>query len=120
MIELIAGLPDNVVGVDAKGTVTAEDYEKILIPAVEAALKRHAKIRMIYLMGGEFRNFTPGAMFDDAKMGMQHLKAYEKIAFVTDVEWMLNAVKVFSVMIPCPVQTFGNDKLAEAKDWLLK
>ena len=120
MIEIIAGLPDNVVGVDAKGTVTADDYEKVLIPALDDTIKRHAKVRMLYLMGKEFKTITPGAMFDDAKMGFRHLNAFEKIAFVTDVEWVSNAIKIFSVMIPCPVETFGNDKLAEAKDWLLK
>ena len=120
MIELITGLPDNVVAIDAKGKVTADDYETVLIPALENALKLHSKVRMLYQMGREFTSITPGAMFDDAKMGMKHLTAFEKIAFVTDVEWMVNAVKVFSVMIPCPVHIYGNDRLAEAKDWLLK
>jgi len=37
MIEIISELPENVLGVRAKGRVTAGDYEQVLIPAVEAA-----------------------------------------------------------------------------------
>jgi hypothetical protein len=36
MIVEIPGLPDNVLGFAAKGTVTANDYETVLLPAVEA------------------------------------------------------------------------------------
>ena len=35
MIEKIPHLPDNVLGFTAKGTVTVNDYESIIIPAVE-------------------------------------------------------------------------------------
>jgi hypothetical protein len=35
MIEIIQGLPDNVVGVVGSGTVTGEDYSNVLIPAVK-------------------------------------------------------------------------------------
>lgn len=37
MLTLIPDLPASVVGVEAHGKVTAEDYREVLIPAVEAA-----------------------------------------------------------------------------------
>ena len=37
MLSLIEDLPAGVVGIEAGGKVTAEDYEQVLIPAVEAA-----------------------------------------------------------------------------------
>ena len=36
MIEIMSGLPENVVAAIANGEVTGEDYEKVLIPAIEA------------------------------------------------------------------------------------
>ncbi len=36
MVEKIPDLPDNVLGFTAKGTVTAKDYESVIIPEVEA------------------------------------------------------------------------------------
>ena len=38
MITLIDGFPDDVVAVCGDGQVTAQDYDKVLIPAVEDAL----------------------------------------------------------------------------------
>ena len=48
MLEIIGGLPQGVLGVRAKGRISAADYEQVLIPAVEAALKHQDKIRFYY------------------------------------------------------------------------
>ena len=40
MIELIPNLPDNVLGFCTKGEVTVEEYETVVIPAVEAQIKK--------------------------------------------------------------------------------
>ena len=42
MIEKIPDLPDSVLGFTAKGTVTEDDYESVIIPAVEAMFSREA------------------------------------------------------------------------------
>ena len=36
MIELIKGLPDNVIAVNCTDHVTKADYEKVLVPTVES------------------------------------------------------------------------------------
>ncbi len=118
MIEIISGMPDNVVAVSAKETVTGEDYDKVFIPAIEERLKRHRKIRVLYHLGKDFSGFTATAMWDDAKVGISHLTAFEKIAVVSDVDWITGAVKIFAFLIPCPVKIFSNDKLQEAKNWI--
>jgi len=118
MIEMIPGMPDEIVAVSAKGTVTGEDYENVLVPAIEDRLKRHQKIRMLYELGREFSGFTAAAMWDDAKVGMRHLIAFEKIAVVSDVDWIAGAVRIFAFVIPCPVRVFRNHKLTDAKNWV--
>jgi SpoIIAA-like len=120
MIEIISDMPENVVAVRASGKVTGEDYDKVLIPALEEKLKKHKKIRVLYHLGGDFSGFTAEAMWDDAKVGIRHLTAFEKIAVVSDVDWIVGAVKVFAFVIPCPVRIFGNERLHEAKVWVSK
>jgi hypothetical protein len=51
VIELIEGLPRNVVGIVVKGRVTMRDCRDVLIPAMEKRLKRHDKIRLYYELG---------------------------------------------------------------------
>jgi stage II sporulation SpoAA-like protein len=119
MLKTIAGLPDGVVGVEAAGEVTAQDYDTVLVPAVARGLEGHEKIRFLYQIGREFTGFTAGAMWGDAKVGLHHWKAFEKCAVVADVKWILDSVNLFRVLLPCPVKVFRNDQLAEAKAWLL-
>ncbi|AAM05401.1 TPA: STAS/SEC14 domain-containing protein [Methanosarcina acetivorans] len=118
MIEIMPGLPENVVAAVANGKITGEDYEKVLIPAIEDKIRTQGKIRMLYQLGPNFTGFTYNAMWDDAKVGIWHLTAFEKIAVVSDVDWIIDAVKVFKFAIPCPVKTFRNKEFAEAKAWI--
>ena len=54
MLELTPDLPDNVVGIRASGQVAAEDYESVLIPAIEARLAQRDRVRVLYHLGPDF------------------------------------------------------------------
>ncbi len=120
MLEIMQDMPDNVVAVRASGKVSGKDYDDVLIPAVEGSIKRHGNIRVLYQLSRDFSGFTAGAMFDDAKLGIRHLTEFEKIAVVTDADWISRAVQFFSFFIPCPVKIFGNNDMSEAKSWLIQ
>jgi hypothetical protein len=118
MLERIQGLPDNVLGFNAKGEVTGADYESVLIPALEEMFARQKSLRFMYHLGDEFTGFDAKAMWDDAKVGLQHLTAWERVAVVTDVGWIRMTVKAFGFVMPGHVRVFSNCELAEAKRWL--
>ncbi|MGB7971814.1 MAG: STAS/SEC14 domain-containing protein [Candidatus Deferrimicrobiaceae bacterium] len=118
MVGKIPGLPDNVLGFTAKGTVTANDYESVIIPAVEALFSRQSKVRFLYHLGEDFTGFEAAAMWDDAKLGLKHLAGWERVALVSDVEWIRVAVKVFGLAIPGHVRVFPNRELAAASRWI--
>jgi hypothetical protein len=118
MVEQIANLPENVLGFTAKGTVTARDYESVIIPAVEALFARRAKVRFLYHLGKDFSGFEAAAMWDDAKLGLKHLAGWEKMAVVSDIEWLRAAVRIFGLAIPGHVRVFHDRELADAKRWI--
>ena len=120
MIKIIQDLPGNNVGFEAIGKVTGKDYETVLMPAVEAKLKESPKVRLLYYLGSDFTGYDMEAVLDDAKIGFKHLKAWEKIALVTDKEWIHKAVHLFAFTIPGEVRMFKNDELSDAKNWLAK
>jgi hypothetical protein len=103
--------------VEAVGKVTDDDYEKVLTPAVKEKLAAHGKIRYIYVLGHEFEGWTLGGMWEDAKLGGSDLRAWEKVAVVTDKDWVRHAVNAFGWMIPGDVRVFEVAALEEAKDW---
>lgn len=118
MVEPVQGLPDNVVGFRGVGRITSEDYETVLIPAVEAKLAESDKLRLLYWLGEDFEGFDAGAMWDDAKVGLRHITSWERIAFVTDVEWLRETAKIFGFVMPGHVRVFHNAELEDAKEWV--
>jgi hypothetical protein len=118
MVEQIPDLPANVLGFKATGTVTEKDYESVIIPAVEAQFSRQGKVRFLYYLGDDFSGFEAAAMWDDAKLGLRHLAGWERIAVVSDVEWIRTAVKIFALVIPGHVRVFHNRELGEATRWI--
>jgi len=118
MVEPIPGLPDNVVGFTAKGTVTASDYETIIVPAVEAHFSRHGKIRFLYHLAEDFEGFEAAAAWDDAKLGLRHITGWERMALVSDVDWVRAAVRLFGLAIPGHVRVFHNRALGDAIQWV--
>ena len=72
MIELIEGLPDGVVGLEAVGEVTSDDYSSVAFPAVEDALSHHKKISLLHVLGERFTGYAAGGQWADAKLGLLH------------------------------------------------
>lgn len=113
-------LPDYVLGISGEGKVTGANYETILIPAVKEKLKNHKKLRVVYHLGSSFTGFDLSAMVDDAKMGMKHLSAWDKIALVSDHQIINAFAKFFGYMVSCEIQIFKNDELVKAKKWIVE
>jgi hypothetical protein len=115
---VLEGYPDDVVAIRAEGIITRDDYEKTLIPLLEEKIKSQGKIKMLYWCGEEFKGFSAGAMWDDARFGLMHLSDLAGVAMVTDVEWLRMSVKMFSPLMPVPVQVFHNAEIEDAKQWI--
>ena len=57
------------VGLEAVGEVTSDDYSSVAFPAVEDALSRHKKISLLHVLGERFTGYAAGGGWDDAKLG---------------------------------------------------
>ncbi len=88
MIEQLSGFPDNVLAFVGRGRVTRADYTDVLTPAVKKALAKHERVRLYYELGHDFAGIDPGAMWEDFKIGVEHLTHWERAVVVTDVEWI--------------------------------
>ena len=118
MIELIPGLPPGTLGFLARGQVTTEDYERIVIPDVEAAFALNRKLCLLYVTAEDFIGFDPGAMWNDAKLGARHFSGWHRVALVTDVPWLRMAAGTMGFMVPGEFRLFASAELAEAKRWI--
>lgn len=118
MLETIAGLPDNVLGIKASGGVTADDYRQVLVPAVEKILAGEGKVRMLFVYDEDVTGLSAGAAWQDTKVGLGHYTRWEKVAVVTDREWLRHSVDIFGYLVPGEIKAFTTEEEAEARTWV--
>lgn len=118
MITILQNLPANVVGVRATGTITKEDFDNVVLPAVQEMADRTGKVNYILLLETEIGNFEAGAWMKDAVMGIKHLLKWNKVAIVTDQKAVANFTDAFSYVVPGEYKGFALSELEAAKSWV--
>ena len=110
-------MPVGVLGLEAIDDVEEEDYRDVLVPAVEAAIAEHGKVRLVYVLGPEFDEYEREAVWEDLKLGARHASSFERIAVVSDASWMGPAMRVFSVLLPGQARAFPLAQREAATHW---
>lgn len=100
------------------GRVSRDDYEGILIPAIESALTDHDHLRVLVLMDKTFEGFDLGAAWADIQMGLTHWRGFDRIAVVAQAGWIQTGVRIMAPLMPCPVQLFAVTEPDAARRWL--
>jgi len=118
MIEILNDLPEGIVGAVASGTVTGDDYESVLMPAVLDATAGDKKAKFLLVFGDDFEGYDAQAAKDDAKLGAHYWSDFERIAFVSDHTVYRSLVKGFGFLMPGEVRVFPMADLDPAKEWL--
>jgi hypothetical protein len=110
-------MPPGVLGLRASGEVTGEDYEQVLAPAIEGALAGGGKVRLVYELGADYEGFEAGGVRQDLRMGASHFNSFERVALVTDVEWIRHAAGALGFLMPGEVKAFGLGERDAAAAW---
>jgi hypothetical protein len=116
MITALDGMPEGVIGFEASGKIAAEDYRDVVLPALERAAEA-GDVRFLIVMRS-FDGMSGGALWEDLKVGFQHLRSWKRIALVTDIGWMKQATDLFGWMTPGETRTFPLAERAEAIAWV--
>ena len=118
MIKEMGGLPDGTLGFVLVGQIQGEDYDNVLIPAIDRAIEKHDRIKVLCQVGPGFEGYTMSAAWDDAKMGLRQWNGFDRIAVATDNAWVRLCVKAGGILMPCPIQLFEIDQIDDARRWL--
>lgn len=118
MFMIIEGLPDDVVGVEAAGRVTKEDYRKTLVPEVRRKLAARDSLRLLFVAGKKFKGYETAAVWKDMTFGLRHWHDFSRIAVVTDSGWLRTAAHVFAPFFPGAIRVFPLNRIAAAKKWI--
>jgi SpoIIAA-like len=115
MIKELDGLPTGVIGFETAGQLSAEDYRDVVLPALERAAAS-GEVRFVVVIP-EFHGMSGGALWQDLKVGVEHLRAWKRIALVTDIGWMSDMTALFGWMTPGQVKVFPLAQRDEAIRW---
>jgi len=116
MIEQLEGLPEDVIGFRAEGKLHSDDYKHILIPVLAARMAGGHKVRVVLVIP-RFDGMSAGAVWEDVKLGAEHLTHWKRVALVTDVEWMVQVTQLFGWMTPGELKHFPLEKQIQAVAW---
>jgi SpoIIAA-like len=116
MIEELSDMPPGVIGFEVAGKLQAEDYRDTVLPALERAAET-GEVRFLIVMR-DFDGMSGGAVWQDLKVGVEHLRAWKRIALVTDISWMHHLTDLFGWMTPGQTKTFPVSEIEEAIAWV--
>jgi hypothetical protein len=116
MITELTGMPAGVIGFETGGKIEGEDYRDVVLPALERAAKT-GEVRFLLVMP-EFHGMSGDAIWQDLKVGIEHLRAWKRIALVTDIQWVSHMTNLFGWLTPGEVKTFPLANRQEAIEWV--
>ncbi len=118
MLEIMPESQGKVLWVRARGKLSDQDYQEVFIPRMEAIIKEHGQIRLLFHLAADFEGWELGALWEDLKLDLRHRQDFEKIAVVGAPRWADMVVKLFARFMAGEVRTFLLDHLAEAWEWV--
>ena len=118
MLQRMSEMPAGTIGFEARGEVEDDDWEHVVEPILRNEIADGRKLRLLYLLGRESREVEGDAMSADAGFRARHAGSFERVAVVSDEDWMRPALRALSFLLPGKARGFHVRELAEAKSWL--
>ena len=114
--------PENVFAIEVVGKFEKDDYEKVLVPAVQKMIDGPGEIRAVFVFGDRYEGLTAGATWADTKLYVgellhRELSKWKRCAIVTDLDWLRHSIAMFHWMMPGEVEVFAPSKVQEAIAW---
>jgi SpoIIAA-like len=118
MLEVMPESAGKILWLRADGKLTDQDYQEVFIPRLEAVIQEHGKARLLFQLEPDFQGWTPGAAWDDFKLGLKHRGDFEKVAMAGAPAWVEILTKLFVPFMSGEVRSFLREHLAEAWIWI--
>ncbi len=117
MFEIMKETKGNCIGVEVRGEVQAEDYEK-LEPILENAVKAHGTANLVVHVDALEGIGELDVIRRDAKLFFEHFSNLGKMAVVGTKKWQEWVAKLTDpIMFSTKVKYFNPEELDEAWTW---
>ncbi len=116
MIEKIEA-PAGVLAFKAVGEVSLDDYSQVLKPELDIATAGGRKLRALIVIGPEFTGYDKGAKLEDLGLSLGFIRKVQRLAVVTDAQWISDLMRRYGWVIGRRVKHFGLAELPAAMKW---
>ena len=118
MLRRMTDMPAGTIGFEAIGEVEDDDWEDAVEPLLRREIAEGRSVRLLYLLGPEARQVERDAMAADTGFRARHASSFERVAIVSDEDWMRPALRALSFLLPGKAKGFRVRELDAAKAWL--
>ena len=118
MLRRMSDMPAGTIGFEAAGKVDDDDFEDVVEPVLRREIAAGRRICLLYLLGVGLKEYEGDALAEEMKFAARHPTAYERVAVVSDEDWLRPALRVLSVLVPGQLRAFPVARLAAAQEWL--
>ena len=118
MLRRIDDMPAGTIGFEAIGEVEDDDWEHEVEPLLRQLIADGGKVRLLYLLGRQARDVESDAMGADLGFRARHAGSFERVAVVSDEDWIRPALSTLSFLLPGKAKGFRTVDLEDAKVWL--
>jgi hypothetical protein len=120
VVEPIADMPAGTLGFRVSGRISREEYFQMLDP-VHELLEQGEKVSFLVQTDADFRGLDLAALWEDTKaagsVGLKYRTSWDRLAVVTDKDWLRHAVAAFGWVSPGELRVFEPAQLEDAKAW---
>jgi hypothetical protein len=120
MISQLKDVPANIVAFRVTGKVEKEDFQQIVMPAVDDVVERTGELNFVLVMDTALKNFTAGAWLQDIVLGIKKLTKWNRVAVVTHSEGIIKFTHAFSVIAPGEYRGYLPEEYELAVSWVSK
>jgi hypothetical protein len=118
MLRAMSEMPPGTIGFEARGEVEDDDWEHIVEPVLRREIADGHKVKLLYVLGAQAREVEGDAMSADIEFRARHASSFERVAVVSDEDWMRPALRALSFLMPGKARGFRVKELEQAKAWL--
>jgi len=115
MLRRMTDMPTGTLGFEAVGDVDDDDWEDTVEPVLRREIAEGRKLRLLYMTTADVEG---DAVKADAKFRARHASSFERVAVVSDEDWVRPALRALSFLVPGESKGFRVRELEEAKAWL--
>jgi hypothetical protein len=111
-------MPVGTIGFEAVGEVEDDDWEDTVEPVLRREIAEGRKLRLLYVLGPGTREVEGDAVKADTGFRARHASSFDRVAVVSDEDWVRPALRALSFLLPGKAKGFRVRHLADAKAWL--